>query len=377
MKLESIGEKLKAIRESKKMTIKEIAKDTNISPLYIDALENEDFDKFPGETYVIGFIRSYSEYLKIDPEEVIQAYKGYKIGESVTPIEELTKPTGSSINIDVKAISKKSKPLVLAAVFAAVVILGIIFLPGMLEKRDIVVSDDGSVENMKNGYEAADDSNIKKIINVSINSGKGSDLAYVNEALQFRVDTKECMFVLRELTSEYSVIEVLPKGDTVKIQKEKTVEVEFPGATRKVFVTLKALTENRARFGITYGDVENSGEQVAEDNTDEPVSTEVIAQSVENLKITFEAQFTAKTYVEIYLDGESKTRGIIKPNTYRKWEANEYIQVKIGNAGGVKIKINNKSFNFGANNQIANKVIKWKKDPANPNLYKIVVTDWR
>ena len=94
--MNSIGEKLRAAREAKRLTIKDVVKDTNINPLYIDALEEEDFDKFPSETYIIGFLRSYTEYLKLDTDEIIQAYKGYKIGESITPIEELTKPTKPS-----------------------------------------------------------------------------------------------------------------------------------------------------------------------------------------------------------------------------------------------------------------------------------------
>ncbi|HNW36080.1 MAG TPA: bifunctional UDP-sugar hydrolase/5'-nucleotidase, partial [Candidatus Ozemobacteraceae bacterium] len=32
-----------------------------------------------------------------------------------------------------------------------------------------------------------------------------------------------------------------------------------------------------------------------------------------NLKITFEAEFTAKTYVEVYLDGQEKTKGVVQP----------------------------------------------------------------
>ena len=74
--MDSIGEKLRAAREAKRLTIKDVVKDTNINPLYIDALEEEDFEKFPSETYIIGFLRSYTEYLKLDTDEIIQSYKG-------------------------------------------------------------------------------------------------------------------------------------------------------------------------------------------------------------------------------------------------------------------------------------------------------------
>ncbi len=95
--MDTIGEKLRSTREAKKLSLKDVAKDTNISVLYIEALENEEFDRFPGETYVTGFMRSYADYLKLDADEIIQHYKAFKIGESATPLEELTRPTRTPV----------------------------------------------------------------------------------------------------------------------------------------------------------------------------------------------------------------------------------------------------------------------------------------
>ena len=71
--MESIGERLISARENKKLSVRDVVKDTRINPVYIKALEEEDFEKFPSETYLIGFLRSYSQYLKLDTEEIIQA----------------------------------------------------------------------------------------------------------------------------------------------------------------------------------------------------------------------------------------------------------------------------------------------------------------
>ena len=62
--------------------------------------------------------------------------------------------------------------------------------------------------------------------------------------------------------------------------------------------------------------------------------------------------------------------------TVERWEASENIQVKIGNAGGIKATINQKEYVFGRAGQVANKTITWKKDVTNPNLYHIDVKDW-
>ncbi len=44
--MESIGEKLRQTRESKKLSLKDVSLETNLAPTFIEALEQEDFDKF-------------------------------------------------------------------------------------------------------------------------------------------------------------------------------------------------------------------------------------------------------------------------------------------------------------------------------------------
>ncbi|HPB82526.1 MAG TPA: helix-turn-helix domain-containing protein, partial [Spirochaetota bacterium] len=70
--MESIGERLRNAREAKKLSLKDVARETNIPSRYVEALEDEEFERFPGETYVIGFLRSYVDYLKLDSDEFIQ-----------------------------------------------------------------------------------------------------------------------------------------------------------------------------------------------------------------------------------------------------------------------------------------------------------------
>jgi cytoskeleton protein RodZ len=87
--MELFGEKLREVRESKKYTIEQVARETRISRRYIEALEREDFSVFPGETYLIGFLRSYAEYLDLDPDHFINLYRNIKIQEQPIPFDEL------------------------------------------------------------------------------------------------------------------------------------------------------------------------------------------------------------------------------------------------------------------------------------------------
>lgn len=71
----TIGEKLQERRRKLGKSLKEVESELRIRPAYLSALENDDFEKLPGEAYVKAFLRSYSEYLGLDSNEIINDYK--------------------------------------------------------------------------------------------------------------------------------------------------------------------------------------------------------------------------------------------------------------------------------------------------------------
>ncbi len=97
--MESIGEKLKAAREEKGYSADQVARDTNIARRFILAMEEEDFDAFPGDTYLIGFLRNYADYLGLDPERIISLYRNMKIQEQPIPMDELIRGKRKAPNI--------------------------------------------------------------------------------------------------------------------------------------------------------------------------------------------------------------------------------------------------------------------------------------
>ena len=65
--MESFGKLLQSTRESKQIDIEKVALETTISRNHIIAMENEQIDSFPGEPYLVGFIKNYAEYLGLNP----------------------------------------------------------------------------------------------------------------------------------------------------------------------------------------------------------------------------------------------------------------------------------------------------------------------
>ncbi len=87
--MESLGKKLQAARIEKGLDLDQISRETNIARRYLEDLENERFDDFPGESYLLGFLRNYCEYLDLDGNEFVNAYKNQKIQEMNVPVSEL------------------------------------------------------------------------------------------------------------------------------------------------------------------------------------------------------------------------------------------------------------------------------------------------
>ena len=70
----TFGEKLKREREMREVTWEEITSATRIGPRFLEALENEDWEKLPGGVFNRGFVRSIARYLGLDEEALLGEY---------------------------------------------------------------------------------------------------------------------------------------------------------------------------------------------------------------------------------------------------------------------------------------------------------------
>ena len=83
----AIGERLREARLRQKVDIADVEAATKIRAKYLRALENEEFGLLPGNTFVKTFLRTYAEYLGLDPQLLLEEYRaGYEPrGEELQP----------------------------------------------------------------------------------------------------------------------------------------------------------------------------------------------------------------------------------------------------------------------------------------------------
>ncbi|MBW1771674.1 MAG: helix-turn-helix domain-containing protein [Deltaproteobacteria bacterium] len=68
------GKDLKKLREFLGITLDEIFEVTRIGVSTLKAIEENDFESLPSSVYLKNFLKTYAEFLKIDPNRVIDGY---------------------------------------------------------------------------------------------------------------------------------------------------------------------------------------------------------------------------------------------------------------------------------------------------------------
>jgi cytoskeletal protein RodZ len=96
-----LGRILSEARISRSLTLDDVERDTRIARRYLEALEHDEFDTLPAPVYCRAFLRTYAQYLGIDPKEVLQLYpeKGRQTAE-LAPLPQVTKPPPPALSLN-------------------------------------------------------------------------------------------------------------------------------------------------------------------------------------------------------------------------------------------------------------------------------------
>ena len=126
----SVGTLLKSEREKKGLRLIQIARSTKLREHFLEAIENEEWQKLPSPVYVKGFIRSYAKSIGLDSQEIIKLYKKSAPEKKIIPAPLIRE----------KASHKKKTLLFILPVFIVLALL--VFLKTgeknlLQEKRDI------------------------------------------------------------------------------------------------------------------------------------------------------------------------------------------------------------------------------------------------
>lgn len=339
--MSNVGNILYEARKKKGVDLAQVELETNIEKSYIEALEKEDYKKIPAEAYIIGFLRNYSEYLGLDPNEIIRQYKNVKIEVVEVPQEIL--------------IPKKKSPVIKIAllIFLAIFIISVVYLGLMLFL----------------GYVSGkSDSDNKKILKKEMVANRVSEEYEIRQDVQFdkeifkgdkiKANIEEQDYIITVL-STYPVLKlgIQDKGERIIEPSETTsFDLDDDGVI-DIEVTAKTIAKNDdAPVSVFIA----SGADVGKDRTLEAsVDGNVVASPDRQKKnektyftgaqaypILLNVEFTGYCFFRVDIDKQTRIERfygkgerldtIRAQNGFRMWASNGFaIKCKL-NGGGVE-----------------------------------------
>jgi cytoskeleton protein RodZ len=293
----AIGLFLKTEREKKGLTVDYMAKVTRLRKYYIEALENEDWDKLPSRVFIKGFLRTYSKGLGLNYDEVIGRF------ESSVPVHDgLPKP--------LLPPSKNNKKYVFLFVALGIIALCLFIVIFMKNTGSNVTKPGGAAAKVTENKNAQSPDNHKDVAQApSLNQSSTlkNNLPSVNNPVAVRGHESS--------------------------PAESIIKASVPGAPSQ-----EPLTGSRAAETIQTAPVKSIQTAVHEavKKTDEQSFEAAMKQ------YSLTGLVTATTYVKIYIDSNPPKDYIFPKGSRPHWNASEGFYVLVGNAGGIEFDFNGK-----------------------------------
>lgn len=111
----TVGERLRAAREARGLSLTELAERTKVRRAYLQAIEESRIEALPSRPFAIGYVRAYAEALGLDPDALVVRFRA----ESPEPDATLRAPSGLSLE------NQGNLGLIAAGVAALVVSVGL------------------------------------------------------------------------------------------------------------------------------------------------------------------------------------------------------------------------------------------------------------
>jgi hypothetical protein len=129
--VDDIGQKLREARTRRKLSLSEVEAETKIRARYLQAIENDEWDQLPEDTYARAFIRTYGRFLGLDGDRLAEEHRrsrgAARPGERLPRVDPKPRPVarrrspGSRRSISPRLLAA----LVTALVVAALLVIGI------------------------------------------------------------------------------------------------------------------------------------------------------------------------------------------------------------------------------------------------------------
>ena len=307
--MESIGEFFRQVRETKGLTIDEVASKTRIRTDFVKALEDGNFAKLPDQVFARGFVRSYARSLGLDEEDAIHrfvqsagAYYDKQVEREQLKVRQAEE--GRKRQANRKAV----------AIAIGIAILTLIFLLSR-EQSSLLVRRSSSDPPP---------------------SGSKRTVPPTSES-QDAPPSQQAEAVPPPPKTKPSEPPVVSAKESVE---NNAGPVTGPTSTASVGPELAAPVPSSLGSDGPLGGISLEGSG----STDEQLALDLEA--------------TELSWIVVQVDGGSPQEALLRPGEKARWKGQDQFILTLGNAGGVKAELNGKPQKpFGQSGKVARDIV--------------------
>ncbi|NOS78285.1 MAG: helix-turn-helix domain-containing protein [Nitrospira sp.] len=304
--MESVGEFFRQVRETKGLTVDEVAAKTRIRSDFVKALEDGNFAKLPDQVFARGFVRSYARSLGLDEEDAIHRF--------VQSAGAFYEKQDERERLKVRQVEEERKRQANRKAVAVAIGIAVLTLIFLLSREQ---------------------SSVLRRSTSELTSNKRSPQA-TREAGEPSVHQEPAPIPIPAKSSE-----VVPPAPTKPAVEGRATE---PAGGHAPVVAAKP--EPDLVSTVSPG-------------TDGPlggISIEGAPASDGQLVLDLEAN--ELSWVVVQIDSGSPQEALLRPGEKAHWKGQDQFILTLGNAGGVKAELNGKPLKpFGPSGKVARDVV--------------------
>jgi cytoskeletal protein RodZ len=131
------GSRLRAARERRGLSLRQISSATKIPMLTLEALERNDLTRLPGGIFSRAFVRAYALEVGLDPDAAIEEFMGEFPQESVTAGHPTTSPIEDHEAVE---SDRRTATTILRLLAISIPMAGVVAYFGVAGRRQLAVS---------------------------------------------------------------------------------------------------------------------------------------------------------------------------------------------------------------------------------------------
>jgi cytoskeletal protein RodZ len=291
----TFGEALRQARVSRRLSLEDVERETRIPVRYLAALEEQEYGALPSSVYARGVLRAYAQHLDLDPTPLLDAYRPPRVREERTAFRPTVSLGGGGL------------PFSWSWLVGLLLLAGGIWLAVYLYGQYVALSETLAVPERPRPNNGLD--------------------------------------IPEPLVAPWTPLPRTPLPLLALAGPESADATATPGPPADAAITPTAGTPLPGAPAAGTPGTGTPGTGTPGTGTPAPSPTVAPTATPQptarpSAPLTVEARVAERSWVQVWADGRQVFAETLAPGATRTFTANDSVQMRVSNAGGVNVTVN-------------------------------------